>query len=260
MEPRPYQAEAFDAARKDNVVMVGATGVGKELVFQQAKSAQIFTGVRCGPYVGRDLDYWGLRKWREEMDGTEVLVMTPNALLNLLHRGKDYLALDDVGVLVFDECHKARKKHPYARVMGFYKELLKNGKPLPKVVVGELEGLLRMLFSRTMCGFGETKVIDSGVASDRVEAGLGWDAVGVGGRGEGGWGLEQGCLIGRLLRDEIGVCSGPGMGWDGTGLRWDGVGVGWGWGGMGWGEGGGELRRERVGVGGAVFDRAFASG
>lgn len=29
MEPRPYQAEAFDAARKANVVMVGATGVGK---------------------------------------------------------------------------------------------------------------------------------------------------------------------------------------------------------------------------------------
>lgn len=29
MEPRPYQAEAFDAARKSNVVMIGATGVGK---------------------------------------------------------------------------------------------------------------------------------------------------------------------------------------------------------------------------------------
>lgn len=29
MEPRPYQAEAFDAARKGNIVMVGATGVGK---------------------------------------------------------------------------------------------------------------------------------------------------------------------------------------------------------------------------------------
>ncbi|CAN0205144.1 unnamed protein product, partial [Laminaria digitata] len=59
--------------------------------------------------------------------------MTPNALLNLLHRGNEYLALDDVGVLVFDECHKARKKHPYARVMGFYTELQKNGSPLPKV-------------------------------------------------------------------------------------------------------------------------------
>ncbi|CBJ48587.1 dicer-like 3 [Ectocarpus siliculosus] len=167
MEPRPYQAEAFDAARKANVVMVGATGVGKtlvslmlirdfyfedarrresknhkwciflcptqELVFQQAKSAQIFTGVRCGPYVGKDLDYWGVKKWKEEMDNKEVLVMTPNALLNLLHRGNEYLSLKDVGVLVFDECHKARKKHPYARVMAFYLELRKNRGPLPKV-------------------------------------------------------------------------------------------------------------------------------
>ncbi|CAN0080749.1 unnamed protein product, partial [Ectocarpus sp. 12 AP-2014] len=60
--------------------------------------------------------------------------MTPNALLNLLHRGNEYLSLKDVGVLVFDECHKARKKHPYARVMAFYLELRKNRGPLPKVL------------------------------------------------------------------------------------------------------------------------------
>ncbi|CAN0457926.1 unnamed protein product, partial [Hapterophycus canaliculatus] len=54
--------------------------------------------------------------------------------LNLLHRGTEYLSLQDVGVLVFDECHKARKKHPYARIMGFYLELEKSGGPLPKVV------------------------------------------------------------------------------------------------------------------------------
>ncbi|CAM9952259.1 unnamed protein product [Scytosiphon promiscuus] len=241
MEPRPYQAEAFDAARKANVVMVGATGVGKtlvslmlirdyyfedasrqdsethkwciflcptqELVFQQARSAQIFTGVRCGPYVGKDLDYWGLDKWKEEMDNKDVLVMTPNALLNLLHRGTEYLSLRDVGVLVFDECHKARKKHPYARIMAFYLDLVKSGEPVPKVVFGmtasptvecvqvlqskayvceddlieefqanaqwellfykpfapsqtvvdELESLMRMLFSESMCGFGDSK-------------------------------------------------------------------------------------------------------
>ncbi|CAM9365498.1 unnamed protein product, partial [Ascophyllum nodosum] len=169
MEPRPYQAEAFDAARKTNVVMVGATGVGKtlvslmlirdfyfedarrrepetdtrrwcvflcptqELVFQQAKCAEKFTGVRCGSFVGKYLDDWGLTKWRHEMDTKEVLVMTPNAFLKLLHRGKEYLSLADVGVLVFDECHQARKKHPYARVMEFYKDLQENGGPLPKV-------------------------------------------------------------------------------------------------------------------------------
>ncbi|CAN0451697.1 unnamed protein product, partial [Ectocarpus sp. 8 AP-2014] len=79
------------------------------------------------------LDYWGVKKWKEEMDNKEVLVMTPNALLNLLHRGNEYLSLKEVGVLVFDECHKARKKHPYARVMAFYLELRKNRGPLPKV-------------------------------------------------------------------------------------------------------------------------------
>lgn len=63
----------------------------------------------------------------------DVLVMTPNALLNLLHRGTEYLSLRDVGVLVFDECHKARKKHPYARIMAFYLELMKSGEALPKV-------------------------------------------------------------------------------------------------------------------------------
>ena len=60
--------------------------------------------------------------------------MTPNAFLKLLHRGKEYLSLADVGVLVFDECHQARKKHPYARVMEFYKDLQENGGPLPKVI------------------------------------------------------------------------------------------------------------------------------
>lgn len=61
--------------------------------------------------------------------------MTPNALLNLLHRGTEYLSLQDVGVLVFDECHKARKKHPYARVMAFYLEQIKQGGEVPKVLL-----------------------------------------------------------------------------------------------------------------------------
>lgn len=63
--------------------------------------------------------------------------MTPNALLNLLHKGNEYLGLKDVGVLVFDECHKARKRHPYARIMAFYLELQKRGEPVPRVSVSK---------------------------------------------------------------------------------------------------------------------------
>lgn len=85
--------------------------------------------------------------------------MTPNALLNLLHRGTEYLTLRDVGVLVFDECHKARKKHPYARVMGFYLELSKQGAPLPRVGIVGLQstwlivfpGLPKWWFGRGAC-------------------------------------------------------------------------------------------------------------
>lgn len=72
--------------------------------------------------------------------------MTPNALLNLLHRGTEYLTLRDVGVLVFDECHKARKKHPYARVMAFYLEQMKHGGDLPKVLVSLFSLFALLLF------------------------------------------------------------------------------------------------------------------
>lgn len=75
--------------------------------------------------------------------------MTPNALLNLLHRGTEYLTLQDVGVLVFDECHQARKKHPYARVMAFYLELERKGMALPKV------GFMCVL--RLFCVFNNNK-------------------------------------------------------------------------------------------------------
>lgn len=79
--------------------------------------------------------------------------MTPNALLNLLHRGTEYLSLRDVGVLVFDECHKARKRHPYARVMGFYLELSKQGGPLPKVKVVLVVDVVLVVFLPVFCLF-----------------------------------------------------------------------------------------------------------
>ena len=43
--------------------------------------------------------------------------MTPAAMLNLLHRGHDFLCMDKVGLLIMDECHCARKRHPYAQVI-----------------------------------------------------------------------------------------------------------------------------------------------
>ena len=45
----------------------------------------------------------------------QVLVMTPAILLSALRHG--FLKLNLIKVLIFDECHNARGKHPYACIM-----------------------------------------------------------------------------------------------------------------------------------------------
>lgn len=43
------------------------------------------------------------------------MVMTPQILLNALSHS--FLSLDDIKLLIFDECHHAKKKHAMALIM-----------------------------------------------------------------------------------------------------------------------------------------------
>ncbi|KAH6801617.1 dicer-like 2 [Perilla frutescens var. frutescens] len=161
---RSYQLEALEMALKQNTIVFFETGTGKTLiaimllrsyahllrkpspyvavflvptvvlVTQQSGVVKTHTDLKVGHYYGEmGVDYWDDATWKKELDKHEVLVMTPQILLNALRR--TFLRLDQIKVLIFDECHNARGKNQYACIMTefYHRELASNRVQLPRV-------------------------------------------------------------------------------------------------------------------------------
>ncbi|MBA0607154.1 hypothetical protein Godav_019498, partial [Gossypium davidsonii] len=104
------------------------------LVEQQADAVEMHTDLNVGKYWGdMEVDFWDDAKWKQEIDKYEVLVMTPQILLNGLRHG--FFKINMIKVLIIDECHHARGKHPYASIMTeFYHRQLEAGvSDLPRI-------------------------------------------------------------------------------------------------------------------------------
>ena len=85
------------------------------LVSQQKKVIDRNTDLAVGGYVGEmGVDFWDDEKWQQELKKFQVLVMTAQIFVDLLGHGK--IRLSKVNLIVFDECHHAKKEHPYAQV------------------------------------------------------------------------------------------------------------------------------------------------
>ncbi|KAL5698311.1 helicase protein [Ranunculus cassubicifolius] len=150
-DPRSYQKQVFEVARKRNTIAVLDTGAGKtmiavmlirevglslksdggddnqkkliiflaptvHLVNQQFEVIKAQTDLNVEQYYGdKGVDEWDLTTWNKEVEEHDVMVMTPQILLDALRNA--FLSLNVVCLMVFDECHRATGNHPYSRIL-----------------------------------------------------------------------------------------------------------------------------------------------
>ena len=154
--PREYQLEMLEAAKKRNIIVCLGTGTGKTfisikliqhlaqlddicrpfsegakrtiflvntvpLVFQQADAIESSCSKKlkvksyCGEMIQMDVNSRSQNDWLKDFENNHILVMTAKIYLDLLDSAK--LNLSQANLLVFDECHRAKKRHEYKRIM-----------------------------------------------------------------------------------------------------------------------------------------------
>ncbi|KAF9068359.1 hypothetical protein BDP27DRAFT_1266587, partial [Rhodocollybia butyracea] len=147
--PRKYQEEIFLQAQQCNVIAALDTGSGKTfistLLFKwiAAKNvgrAKMMMFVPKVPLVEQQGDFIAKhsslrvlklhgasnintsdrKRWQNQFEQYDVFVMTAQIFLNFLTHS--LIKIQEVSLMVFDECHHARKNHPYAIIMKEYSQ------------------------------------------------------------------------------------------------------------------------------------------
>ena len=101
------------------------------MVFQQADAIESFKPLKvkryCGEMIHMDVNSRSQNDWLEDFENNQVLVMTAKIYLDLLESAK--LNLSQANLLVFDECHRAKKRHEYKRIMDCFANIPEQDHP-----------------------------------------------------------------------------------------------------------------------------------
>lgn len=147
---RPYQAILEEIASSKNTIIHLPTGSGKTfiaqrlikkfrnqlkkpwgeggkrsfflvntvpLVNQQKNVIEMMCPVDgVGAYSSEDgVDYWKKADWDSELARNQVIVMTSQILSDMLTHA--YIRIEDINLIIFDECHHAVEDHPMRVIM-----------------------------------------------------------------------------------------------------------------------------------------------
>ncbi|KAJ3069775.1 hypothetical protein HDU98_007161 [Podochytrium sp. JEL0797] len=148
--PRGYQRFVFDHAKTQNTIVVLPTGSGKTLISlllikhvheidyeRGMKRISVFLAPQI-PLVSQQTNYlrqncdfkvrmyhgelgvdgWTQEAWEAEFKEFGCMVMTP-AILEMLLRRR-FIALKEINLIVFDECHHARKNSTYNQIIALH--------------------------------------------------------------------------------------------------------------------------------------------
>ncbi|KAF9781071.1 hypothetical protein IL306_014111 [Fusarium sp. DS 682] len=156
--PREYQIELFERAKERNIIVVLPTGTGKTLISAlllrhhleqelEARDAgnpkkvafflvekvalcvQQHAVLSCNlgvhpvtKFVGKMTGMTKTKEyWDKQFSENMVVVCTAQILLDCLTCG--FITMSRINLLIFDEAHHTKKKHPYARIMdGYYRK------------------------------------------------------------------------------------------------------------------------------------------
>lgn len=153
-DPRDYQTELFERAKKENVIAVLDTGSGKTLIaallmrhvaWQELEDRVKGKRPRMSFFLvnsvhlvqqqqrmlGHNLpeapkalhggvkdDLWKQVEWDRLKSQNKAIVCTAEVLNQCLMHS--FIKIEEINLLIFDEAHHTRKDHPYARIIKDY--------------------------------------------------------------------------------------------------------------------------------------------
>ncbi|CAG9838636.1 unnamed protein product [Diabrotica balteata] len=109
---------SYSEGGKISIILVNTVA----LVDQHGSYITNHTSFSVGKYTGEmNLDFWPRTKWFEEFNKYQVLIMTSQILDNLSRT--NFIDLNQVNLLVFDECHRGVNDHTMRNLMKRFEHL-----------------------------------------------------------------------------------------------------------------------------------------